>query len=506
MDDPRMRTTRRRSVVALAAALAAAPVSTVLGVPGVTPAPGRWFGLFPAERFVAVEGAKAEGLAPAAGVWHFREEWIAVPAPEREDENETDAADALPPPPPLVWLAAPELIESARLEGDGRLLRRAGGGRPAVLDVVPPLPTNELYVDGSTFEFFGRRPVRIRGTSRSTAEGERFEARTIWPLDARIPWRTLEPEPVTEPESLADLVRAQVPELPAARLLWERPRDGPRDWAGRPVLALVLSGAQADSPGSAGGHIAVATGRLGADGEWADWLVNDVYPVATFGEKGIVSGPVPMDNYLTDLNSGQAMYRPVYVLVAVLGAPAAALDVQATFDEFFPLYWCRAIEYDRATNSSTRLSLDPLRALGWRIPPLGGTSRIKGALAAVVILVATLRPKLAREAWNFFTGERTDIFPRLALEAVAGDLLELVAETPPRPPAGLEARLRAETDGILFLRFPQIPSRRPTGTYPVASIREYRSRVGIGGATRTDADPVPRPLPERLHDDCRSGR
>jgi hypothetical protein len=181
------------------------------------------------------------------------------------------------------------------------------------------------------------------------------------------------------------------------------------------VLALVLSGAQADSPGSAGGHIAVATGRLGADGEWADWLVNDVYPVATFGEKGIVSGPVPMDNYLTDLNSGQAMYRPVYVLVAVLGAPAAALDVQATFDEFFPLYWCRAIEYDRATNSSTRLSLDPLRALGWRIPPLGGTSRIKGALAAVVILVATLRPKLAREAWNFFTGERTDIFPRLAL-------------------------------------------------------------------------------------------
>jgi len=481
----------------LAAALAAWPAPAPAAETAATAPPGGWFGLFAAERFLAVGGAEAGHLAPAAGAWHFHDEWIAVPAPGRSGGRT---------PPPLVWLAAPELIENARLDDGGRLLRRADGGA-AALEVVPPLPANELYVDASTFEFFERRPVRIRGTWRSTPEGERFVARTIWPLDARIPWRTLEPRPVVEPESLADLVRAQAPDQPGARLLWERPRNVARDWAGRAVLAVVLSGAQADAPGAQGGHIAIATGRLGAAGEWSEWLVNNVYPIATFDEKGISSGPVPMDNYLADLNSGQAMYRPVYVLAAVLGAPAAAEEVQAVFHDFFPRYWCREIEFDRARNNSTEMSLDPLRGLGWRIPRMGGTSRIKGALVAIAVAVATLRPKLARDAWSYFTQERTDIFPRLAFEAVAGDLLALAAEEPPRPPTGFEARLRTDVDGLLFLRFPQIPSRRPTGTYPVASIREYRARVGLGNAAGADPDERdPRPFPDRLHDACRAGR
>lgn len=482
-----------------AAGHAAEAESGGVAAPGeAIPVPDDRLGLFEAERFVAVEGSAAEGLAPA-GVWHFREEWIAVPAPERSEAAEASAASL----PPLVWLAAPELIERASL-GEDRVLTRPDGRR-AALDVVPPLEANRLYVDDSTFEFFGRREVRLRGTTESAPAGERFVARTIWPLDARIRWADLEVEPLTPPESLTDLIRAQVPRLPDARLLWERERSGPREWAGRPVLAVVLSGSQADAPGSHAGHIAIATGRLGAGGEWAGWLANDIYPIAAVGAKGILPGTVTMDNYLADLNSGQAMYRPVYVVAAVLDAPEAALAVQARFDDFFLRYWCRQVEYHHARRNSTELSLDVFRELGWRLPRMGGTSRLMGALAAVGTLILKLDGGLARDAWNYFTKERTDIFPRLAFETVAGDLLALVGDTPPRPPNAFEAQLAAATDGILFLRFPQIPSSRPTGTFPVGSVREYRSRVGLGEAA--DVDPVPpaeRPLPEPLRAACDS--
>lgn len=481
------------------AAEAASGEATSPAGSGAIPVPDDRLGLFEAGRFVAVEGSEAGGLAPAAGTWHFRDEWIAVPAPAPEwsEAAETSAASR----PPLVWLAAPELIERASLDED-RVLERPDGRR-AALDVVPPLETNRLYVDDSTFEFFRRREVRLRGSAETTPAGERFVARTIWPLDARIPWADLEVEPVVAPESLTDLIRAQVPGLPEARLLWERERAGPRDWAGRPVLAVVLSGSQADSPGSHAGHIAIATGRLGAGGEWAGWLANDVYPIATVGDKGILPGAVTMDNYLTDLNSGQAMYRPVYVVAAVLDAPEAALAVQTGFDGFFLRYWCRQVEYDRARRNSTALSLDVLRDLGWRLPTVGGTNWLMGALAAFGTLVVKLDPGLAREAWNYFTEERTDIFPRLAFETVAGDLLALAGDAPPRTSTRFEARLAAATDGVLFLRFPQIPSSRPTGTFPVGSVREYRSRVGLGDAADVDSEPpTPRPLPEPLRAAC----
>lgn len=467
------------------------------------PAEGRAFGLFPAELFVEMAAEEAEGLAPAAGLWYFQGEWIAVPKPGLPVTGRPESPPApagRPPLPPIVWVAAPELVEGARLEGDDRL--RLAGGAAVPFSVVPPTPPNDLYVDFTTFEFFAGRPLRLRGATVESPAGRRFVARTIWPEDARIPWRSLRLDPVVEPESLADLVRAQAPEWPSARLLWERPSEAPRSWAGLPALAIVLSGAQGDAPGSHAGHIAVATGRLGAEGEWTDWLANNIYPLEP-GDKRISVGPVPMDNYLADLNSGQALYRPVYVLVAVMRSPEAAEEVQAAFQEFYLRYWCHEVEFHKARHNSTEMSLDTLRGIGWRVPKVGGTSGWKGLVAAAGTLVVTFRPKLARQAWSFFTEERTDLFPRVAFETAAADLLAWVEGTAPRAPTPFEARLADDTEAVLFLRFPQIPSSRPFGTYPAGSVRGYRARVGLAEIQGEPEPEEERPLPEHLRRACR---
>lgn len=495
------------------AVLASAPPACALELEGA-------LGLFPGELFraVRVERVEAPGAlvandlgAPAAGLYYFQGEWIAVPGPDVPATGRAFDGPVQPvlPLPPIVWLAAPELVEGARLVGEDRL--RLPDGSVVPFEVVAPLAENELYLDRSTFAFFRERRLRLRGSFEELPDGRRrFVARTIWPEDARIPWRELEVRPVESPEDLGDVVQAQAPGWPDARLLWERRRGGPRRWTARPVLAIVLSGAQADAPGSEAGHIAVATGRLGPRGEWAHWLANNVYPLDVVGSKGIASGSVPMDNYLADLNSGQALYRPVYALVAVLDDPAVARTIQAGFQELFLRYWCHEVTFHRARHNSTEMSLGVLRDAGWRVPRVGGTSRLKGLLAAIGAAVVTFDWQLVRDAWGFFAEERTDLLPRVAFEVAARDLLALlegaegVGGEPPRPPSGLEQRLREDTKAVVFLRFPQVPSRRPFGTYPVGSLRGYRARLE-GEDVGVDPAPVrERPFPEALRRHCRA--
>ena len=82
------------------------------------------------------------------------------------------------------------------------------------------------------------------------------------------------------------------------------------DWSGKPVLALMVNGAQGDDDEAHGGHFAIVTGRIAPDGGIGDWLVNNFYSLDVESEKGIIAAPVPLDNYLGDLNSGQNWYRP----------------------------------------------------------------------------------------------------------------------------------------------------------------------------------------------------
>ena len=102
----------------------------------------------------------------------------------------------------------------------------------------------------------------------------------------------------------------------AASTLWQR--DPARDAVppGRAVLAIMVNGAQGDDDEAHAGHFALVTGRTQEDGAIGDWLVNNFYALDSESEKGILAAPVPLDNYLADLNSGQGWYRPSQLLVA----------------------------------------------------------------------------------------------------------------------------------------------------------------------------------------------
>jgi hypothetical protein len=91
----------------------------------------------------------------------------------------------------------------------------------------------------------------------------------------------------------------------------------------------MLNGAQGDDDEAHGGHFALMTGRVGAQGAIDDWLVNNFYTLDSESEKGIIAAVVPLDNYLGDLNSGQAWYRPSYMLVASLKDGRTAEHLQS---------------------------------------------------------------------------------------------------------------------------------------------------------------------------------
>ena len=108
----------------------------------------------------------------------------------------------------------------------------------------------------------------------------------------------------------------------------------PPDAMGRPA------GARADGQRRAGRRRRSARRSLRprapvaspADGRIGDWLVNNFYSLDVESEKGILAAPVPLDNYLGDLNSGQGWYRPSYMLVAVLRDERAAVLVQSALN------------------------------------------------------------------------------------------------------------------------------------------------------------------------------
>ncbi len=149
--------------------------------------------------------------------------------------------------------------------------------------------------------------------------------------------------------------------------MWERDPRQPR--LGRPPGAgRHPDGAQGDDDEAWGGHFALATGRLPADGRLSDLLVANFYSLDVESEKGILAAPVPLDNYLGDLNSGQAWYRPSYVMLAILREPRAIDLVQGALNRIYLQFWRRQINYRHSTMNCASISVDTLRALGWALP------------------------------------------------------------------------------------------------------------------------------------------
>lgn len=453
-------------------------------------------GLFDAADFRVVRASCGDCGVSELVRWWFGDELVAVPA-----GMPSGAAIPTAARPQGIWIGAPSRVSSARLADDGQTLEI---GESAVdFAIVPPLETNIAYLDASTLRYFAERPLIVLGGL--LPDTGVFAARTIFPDDIRIDLDTAR-RPLARRELLSTLVEAQAGAESGAsqRVLFAR---GGAEWRGRPVIALVLTGAQGDDDGARAGHLAVATGVLGERGEWHDWLVTNFYPLVEGNAKGIIPASVPIDNYLYDLNSGQLYYRPGYMLVAVLRDARAARAVQQRLDETMLRLYCGDIEFDRARRNSTAMTIDSLRDLGWRIPEVGPTSRIAGLAAAPVAGLVRLSFGTARAIYATFAAERTRLLPRVAFEVAGHDMLQLASLG--RAPDALEdltpfERMLAEdVEGIVFVRLPQVPSARPFGTYPVASLLTYGAELLADPAPYEGApEAPPRTFSETLRDAC----
>lgn len=447
-------------------------------------------GLWEGDEFLLASGDQDEARLSPLLRWHVRNEIVAVPL--RSDHGS-----------PFIWITAPSVLEHAVLSDDGRAVS-GPTGESIALRLAPQLPTNRSYVDGSTLAWLAGRRLRMRGTvERKTGERSAFVARMIWPEDWVLRPDRLTVRPLKTDRALGKLIDAQeeaVAEPLPARLLWSRTPTEILRWADQPVLALVLNGAQADDDESHAGHLSIATGRLGRSGEWADWIVNNFYPLDVISEKGILAGMVPMDSYLADLNSGQAYYRPSYMTVAVLRDARTAAAFQTAIQRVFDRFYRQPGDYHHAAMNSTGMPMDALRASGWNVPQWGRTSGLLAVLAYLYVAATTRDVSAARSIYHYLMEEQTRVFPRAAFEAATLDLLKLVerrAETA-RSLTRYERMLQDDVEAVLFARIPQIPSSRAFGTAPVASFDQYRQRVPTDRSAWETVPLEPRPLPPHL--------
>lgn len=401
--------------------------------------------------------------------------------------------------PGLVWLGAPQLAEAV-ISPDGASLRLPGGER-LPWQLTPKIATNHSYFDASSRTFFGNRPVRMRGTLEQVDGQPRFTARTIWPGDFVIGQQSLKSRPLGTQDSLMDYVRAENGGAKSAysnRLVWQRHPGAAKQWQGQPVLGIMLNGAQGDDDEAYGGHFAIATGTMGPRGEFADWIVNNFYALDAYGEKGILAAPVPMDNYLADLNSGQSYYRPSYMLVAVLNNPRTAVAYQGGVQRIYNQYYRHDIAYDGALNNCAGLSMDVFAALGWHIPQRGPTHSLMALAGYPYKAITKLSLKEGRKAYDYLNEEQTRLYPAVAFDAAGQDLLQLLQGKPGRVLTPFEQQLQSDVEALILVRIPQFPSSRAFGSAPVFSYDEFMARAPADAADWKIVPVEPRPFPVAL--------
>ena len=470
------------------------------------------YGLFPAGQFVVTSGGRRDCAALPQARWYFRAETIAVPKPgvplagfepalkvlddlaAWAKENPIDGACEFPP---LVWLGAPDVVAGAQLAGDGRTIR--GGERELVLQLAPRLPLNGAWFDASSMAFFRGRPLKMRGNRQPAG----FVARTFWPQDFRIPEAPAHIELAANPAAMRDWVRAQ-PEGGARSpfavdSLWRRPGGGgPR--AGQPLIGLMLNGAQGDDDEAHGGHFALMTGRVGTQGDIDEWLVNNFYTLDAESEKGIIAAPVPLDNYLGDLNSGQAWYRPSYLLVATLNDARSAAQLQSALGRVYNHFYRHQFTYQHARANCAGISVMTARTLGWRIPQRGPESWLQAIVGLPLVALREWSLGKGKATFDYLTEDQTRLYPAAAFEEMGADLLRLARGQAARPLSAFERGLADDIEEILLVRVPQFPSSRAWGDWPVESSAEYAARVPTNRAERKIIPVPPRSFPDQLRD------
>jgi len=483
-----------------------------------------YLGLYPAHDFRLADGKCTDCAALKQGLWYFRDDLLALPKPglpqagysatlERQEDirawMKSDAANALAYPP-LVWLGAPQVADAVTLAADGKRIATADG---SALDfrVVPKIATNRSYYDASSVAYFAGRPLRVRGTlEEASGDGTgkqtgkpQFVARSIWPKDFAIDAQKLALQPMAGTDDLKTFVRAGqggAKSAYATRLIWERHPGVARHWQYRPIIGVMLNGAQGDDDEAYGGHFAIATGRFGADGEWSDWMVNNFYNLDSVSEKGIIASMVPMDNYLMDLNSGQQYYRPSYMLVAVLNNPRTAIAYQGAVERTYNHFYRHDFVYQHAAANCAGISLDVFKALGWNIPERGPTGWGHAILGYGYLAAKDGSLNSGRKIYDYLTEETTHLLPAVAFDAAGQDLLALVGELPARKLSEFENQLASDVDALVLVRIPQVPSSRAFGSNPVFSFDEYMERAPKNHADWKIVPVDARPFPSELRE------
>ena len=503
--------------------IAAISLATLAGSAHATSSPAglkdalkdEYIGLLPGDGFHLRTGKCTDCAVPKQNLWYFENEVIAVPASaataagfSKGVDRNSDVAQwaatsdaARLAHPSVTWIGAPSILERATLLPGGQGVRTAAGEELG-FQLVPQLSTNRSYFNSASADYFKGRELRMRGMASVVNGRMTFTARTIWPADFGLDTAGLKIEPLKNALELTDFVRAPVkdPKGIETRLLWERHPGQARAWTGKPVLGVVLNGAQNDDDESLGGHFAIATGRLGAQGDWSGWAVNNFYNLDSVSEKGIVAATVPMDNYLMDLNSGQQYYRPSYMLVAVLNHARTAAAYQGGVQRVYNHFYRHDFRYRHAAANCAGISVDVFKALGWGIPERGPTAPLKSVAAYAYMAATDASLASGRKIYDYLNEEQTRLLPAVAFDVIGQDLLDIVGSKPQRDLSAYEQQLRDDVEAIVLVRIPQIPSSRMMGSAPVFSFDEFRARVP---ADQADWKIVPvgeRPFPAAFQD------
>ena len=505
-----VRAARRLRAALFAALVIAPPVSPLAAAPAGEAAAGEHVGPYAASDFIVTTG-RASAIQPAAA-WYFADEYIATPRAElavtsitpgmRAIDDVTRAARAHVAPgwPPMVWVGSTQILRDARMAADGGTIE--AGGATLRLALVPKLALNRSWFDASSARFAAARPLTLRGERA----GDAFVLRALWPQDFAVD-ATLAPSPLPAAATPQLAIRALMRATPdggarepfAATLVHRR--DGaPPTFDGKPVLVVIVNGAQGDDDEAHGGHFAIGTGVIGAGGAIGDILINNFYSLDLVSEKGILAAPTPLDRYLGDLNSGQGWYRPSFLAVVVLDDAQVTRDVQDAFNRMYVQFWRHQLVYQHATMNCTGISVDTLRALGLPVPARGAASRVEAWLGIPYALVKFRSLARARFTYEYLTEDVTRLLPAAAFEDTLAVLLRLAREGARDGDGALARRLATDIVAIEVLRIPQWPSSRRFGSWPVVTPDEYFARLPRDAADIETVPVPPREFPAALRD------
>lgn len=461
-------------------------------------------GLYAQDQFQTMHGICQPCQALPQTQWYFRHETVALPQPGlpvsayHNDKRGADDTQAINPDalPELVWTGASHRWSQMTLSADSSEIITAQGERWQ-FNLVPKIASNRAYWNAETSRFIGQAPLSVRGE----LTGKTLLARTVWPQPFTLDL-TASIQPLRPGESLQSLVQfanggARSPYH--SRLLWEKSPGAGQQSSGKAALGILLNGAQGDDDEAHGGHFALATGVVGAEGEYASWLVNNYYNLASNSEKGIIAGVTPFDKYMGDLNSGQAFYRPSYMLVAVFSQPHIPQQIQALNNRVFQHFYRNDFVYDHARENCAGISIDTLRNLGWQVPPRGVESLLKASAAYWYVAATERSLKKGRAIYDYLNTEMTRLFPAVAFDAIGNDLLN-IAHTGAKTTltSTVMQPMAEQLEAIYFVRIPQFPSSRADGLAPVYSFAQYLQQAPADRSQWQIIPVTPNPLPEQL--------